>query len=261
MSDFWIMRSLSPLFFVLLALSLILLAVVSILLRKKEERTRALFLSAACWATLLIFIIYKIILSRDPEFNAATVSMGGFNWWGELPLQLCNINMLLIPIAALKRWRPLLSFGFFIAPLGALMALMMPALGFDGYSIFLPRMLGYFITHYLILIEGLALATLGLYRPRFRDLPMTAMTLIAIALLIFGINMLLRVTGLHPKANYFFSVETEGNFLLEIFYGWLPYPFLFLLPSVAILLVYASLITLGFAVAGRIRGKTKCEIS
>ena len=255
MSDFWIMRSCSPLFFALLALHLIILAAAGVLLRNKPERTRALVLSAACWATLLGFIVYKYFLSIDADYNVITAQMGGFNWWGELPLQLCNINMLLIPIAALKRWRPLLSFCFFVAPLGALMALLMPGNGFDGYSIFLPRMLGYFGTHYLILIEGLALAVFGLYRPRFRDLPLTAAALFTIALAVFGINMLLRVTGLHPRANYFFSVETEGNFLLEIFHRWLPYPFLFLLPSIPILLIYAGVITLGFSVADRIHEK------
>ena len=253
MSDFWIMRSMSPLFFVLLALSLIVLAAASVLLRGKDERAKARILSAVCWATLLGFFVYKYFLSIDPEFNEATASMGGFNWWGELPLQLCNINMLFIPVAALKRWRPLLSFCFFVAPLGALMALVMPGLGFDGYSIFLPRMIGYFGTHYLILIEGLALATLGLYRPRFRDLPLTAAALTVIALLVFGINMLLRATGLHPQANYFFSVETEGNFLLELFYSWIPIPFLYLLPGIVILIVYAAAVTLPFTLAGHRR--------
>ena len=71
------------------------------------------------------------------------------------------------------------------------------------------------------------------------------------------INVLLRWSGLHPKANYFFAMETEGNFILDIFYKWIPYPFLYLLPSVVILSVYMSLITAGFALADRIRGKDR----
>ena len=254
-SDFWIFRPFSPLFFVLMAFFLLLLIVSSLLLRKKSEQTRARVLACACWVTLLGFIAYKYALSVDAEYNVATAMKGGFNWWGELPLQLCNINMLLIPIAALKRWRPLLSFCFFIAPLGALMALVMPGIGFEAYPIWLPRMLGYFGTHFMIFIEGLAVATYGLYRPRFRDLPLTVVTLVVIALIVFGINMLLRATGLHPQANYFFSVETEGNPLLELFYSWLPYPFLFLLPSIGIVVVYAAVITAGFALADRLRAR------
>ena len=89
------------------------------------------------------------------------------------------------------------------------------------------------------------------------DRLLTMLALFVIALVVFGINMLLRATGLHPKANYFFSVETEGNPLLELFYSWLPWPFLFLLPSIVIVAVYAGVITAGFALADRLRGKKR----
>lgn len=249
MSDFWILRPFGPLFFVTLAVFLLILIAASLLVRGKSERTKALVISVACWVTLVGFFFYKYALSVDAEFNVATQDMGGFNWWGELPLQLCNINLLLIPIAALTGKRPLLSFCFFVGPLGALMALVMPSAGFAGYSVFLPRMLGYYGTHFVVLIAALALGTFGLYRPKLRDLPPMVLTLFVIALAVFGFDMLLRVTGLHPKANYFFAVETEGNPLLELFYRWIPVPFLFLLPSIAILALYAGLITLGFQLA------------
>ena len=148
-----------------------------------------------------------------------------------------------------------MCFSFFLGPLGALMALVMPGNGFDGYSLLLPRMLGYYGTHFMIVIEGLALVTFGLFRPRFRDLPRAVLAILLIALCVFGINMLLRWSGLHPKANYFFSVETEGNFLLEIFHSWIPYPFLYLLPAVGILVPYMLLVTLGFTLADRRKKK------
>ena len=250
------MEPFSPAFFLCFAVFLLVLIVASLLLRGKSERARQITLTVACAVTLLGFIAYKYALSVDAEFNVLTAEMGGFNWWGELPLQLCNINMLLIPVAVWTKKRPLLSFCFFVAPLGALMAIVMPGTGFSGYSLLLPRMLGYFGTHFMIFIEGLALVTFGLFRPRFRDIPMTMVTLFVIALVIFGFNMLLRATGLHPKANYFFSVETEGNFLLELFHSWLPWPFLFLLPSLVILGAYAAVITLGFELAEKLKAKT-----
>ncbi len=254
MSDFWILRPFNPVFLILFALFLLILTVSSLLLRKKSERTRAFVIAVACWVTLLGFFAYKYALSVDADFNVITASMGGFNWWGELPIQLCNINLLLIPIAVLTRKRPLLGFCFFVGPIGALMALVMPGNGFDGYSILLPRMLGYFGTHFVVLIAALAIGTFGLYRPRLRDLPLIVVTIFIVALIVFGINMLLRASGLHPKANYFFSVETEGNPLLELFYSWIPLPFLYLLPSIAILAAYAALVTLAFSVAERLAG-------
>ena len=243
-SEFWIMRPFSRVFFSSFALFLLLLIIASILLHKKSTEVRELVLIAACLVTLIGFILYKIALSRDQDFSRITAAMGGFNWWGELPLQLCNINMLMIPIAVWKKSRPLACFCFFLGPLGAFMALIMPGNGFDGYPIYLPRMLGYYGTHFMIVIEGLALVTFGLFRPNLRDLPRAVLAALLIAFAVFCFNLLLRWTGLHPKANYFFSVETEGNPLLEIFYSWIPYPFLYLLPSSVILGVYMLIITI-----------------
>lgn len=48
-------------------------------------------------------------------------------------------------------------------------------------------------------------------------------------------------------------METEGNFLLEIFHRWIPVPFLYLLPCTLILGVYMLLVTTPFAIADRLR--------
>ena len=252
--DFWIVSPLNRLFFITFAAFILLLVIASLLLRNKSEKVRETVLVVACIITLIGFFIYKYFLSIDSDYNVITANMGGFNWWGELPLHLCNINMILIPIAVLRKSRPLKCFCFFLAPLGAMMALLMPGNGFDGYSLLLPRMLGYYGTHFMIVIEGLALVCFGLYRPKFRDLPRAILAALIITFCTFLINLLLRWTGLHPKANYFFSVETEGNFLLDIFYSWIPVPFLYLIiPSVVILGTYMMLVTFPFELADRLR--------
>ena len=255
-SDFWILRPFNTLFWIMSGAVLLLLLLASLLLRKKSECVRKTVLVAACVLTAVGFFVYKVYLSLDAEYNVVYAAMGGFNWWGELPLHLCNINMLLIPVAVLTGSRPLKGFCFFVAPLGALMALLMPGTGFSGYSLLLPRMLGYHGTHCMVLLEGLALASFGLYRPRFRDLPGVVLMILAIAFGIFLIDMAIRLSGLNPKANYFFAVETEGNALLELFYRLIPFPFLYLLPCTGILVPYMLLITLPFAIADRKREKS-----
>ena len=254
-SDFWIIRPFNTIFNLVFAFFLLILILSSLLLKNKSEKTRERVLVGACVLTIIGFFVYKYYLSLDKDFSVLTASTGGFNWWGELPLQLCNINMILIPIAVLKKSRPLKSFCFFLGPLGALMALVMPGTGFNGYSLLLPRMLGYYGTHFMVFIEGLAIVTFGFYRPAFRDLPRTLLTALLVSFCVFLFNMLLRWTSLHPNANYFFSVETEGNIILELFYGWIPVAFLYLIPSLLILVPYMLLITSGFALADRIREK------
>lgn len=256
----WIMRPFNGLFFGCFAVAILILVVATLILRRKDERVRRRVIVVASLLTLVGFFVYKGFLSVDKEFDALNHAMGGFNWWGELPLQLCNINMILIPIAVLSNKRPLLSFCFFVGPLGAMMALFVPGTGFDGYSLLLPRMLGYYGTHFAVVIGGLALVTFGLYKPRLRDLPLTIVALIAIAFIIFCLNLLMRVTGLYPKANYFYTIESEGNALLSLFYGWLPVPFIYLLlPASAILVTYMLLVMLVLNGAERIKRKIRPE--
>ena len=254
-ADRWVMRPFNPLFCAVFAAFILALVAASLLVRGKDERVKGRVLVCASLLTLVGFFVYKGFLSVDREYDALTRAMGGFNWWGELPLQLCNINMILIPVAVLRKKRALMSFCFFVGPLGAMMALAMPGVGFDGYSLLLPRMLGYFGTHFAIVIEAVALVTFGLYRPRFRDLPLTVLTILAVALAVFGVNVLLRATGLHPKANYFFSMETEGNPLLDLFHSWIPLPFLYLLPGVGLLMVYMAVVMLILKAVERLGGR------
>ena len=68
-------------------------------------------------------------------------------------------------------------------------------------------------------------------------------------------NMLLRLTGLHPKANYFLTVETEGNPVMELFHSWLPLPFVYVLPCTGILGAYMALVTAVLTWVERLRSR------
>ncbi len=254
-SEFFIMRPFNRLFCFSGAFFLFLLVSAARLLRDKSMKTKQTVLVSACAVTFTGFFLYNYCMSLDEQYAVVNAAMGGFDWWGELPLHLCNVNMMLIPVSVITRNRPLMNFCFFTAPLGAFMALAMPGVCFDGYSILMPRMLGYYGTHFMIVIEGLALAAFGFCRPRFRDMPRTVLAVFAVGAVIFLIDLFLRASGLFAHANYFYMMETEGNFLLEIFHGWLPVPFLYLLPAIPILIIYMTLVTLPFEITDRLTKK------
>ena len=248
MTKYMIIVPFNAAFFICFAAFAALLVGSAVLLRKKDVRVRGRVLAVVMLANFLLFWYYKIALSLDAPYSeiCAAAGKGGFSWWEELPFHLCNVNMMLIPAAALTRWRPLCSFCFFLAPLGAFMALIMPAVGFSGYSLFLPRMLGYYITHLLIMAGGIDLAAYGLYRPRFRDFPFTILTAMSVAFVGFVISEAFRYAHLSDHVNYFFAVESEGNPILSLFYRIIPLPYLYLIPCSLILLPYMFLVTGGF---------------
>ena len=90
----------------------------AVIFRKKSEKTRRTAVISIYLFGLLLFIVYKIFLARDTAYSeiCAAAGKGEFSWWLELPLQLCNINLLMIPVAVLTMKRPLLSFAFFVGP-------------------------------------------------------------------------------------------------------------------------------------------------
>ncbi len=248
-----IMNPFNGVFFACAAFFICLLVLSTIWARKQSEATKTRVFVIVCLISFASFFVYKYFLSIDVEYDqVAYAEMGGFNWWGELPLHACNINMLLIPLAVLLNITPLKGFGFFVGTLGAGFAIAIPAVGFSGYSILLPRMIGFYFTHFMIVIEAIALVTWGFYKPKFRDIPYILLMVVGIALIIFVIVTVIRKTGLNPHANYFYLMETEGNALLDIFYKWIPMPFFYLLPALGILLVYMLIVTTPFAIFGKI---------
>ncbi len=247
MENFAIMEPFNLTFFIVTALFALILIGGTLVMRKKSDRAKRIVIASAAIVTLIGFIVYKYFLSLDAAYDKMTVvTTGGFNWWGELPLHLCNINMLLIPVAVLLNLQLLMSFCFFVGSICAALAIIMPGLGFDHYSIFLPRMLGYFGTHFMVVIMAIAIVSFGLYRPKFKDLLKTCGVITLITFCVFLIDLLLIYTGLYPNANYFYAMRPIGNPLLELFHGWIPLPFLYLIPCLLILVPYMALVTTGF---------------
>ncbi|MBO4235524.1 MAG: YwaF family protein [Firmicutes bacterium] len=237
------MKPFSPMFIALFILGILLLWVLTKVMKNATDGAKRAVYIIICLLTVAGFFAYKYYLSMDTEFNIVASKFGGFNWWQELPLHLCNIHMILMPIAVATNKRSLLSFSFFVAPLGALMALLMPTLGFSGYSILIPRILGFYGTHVMVIVEALALYTLGFYKPEYKDIPQAALITTIVATVVFGINLVLKFLKLCPNPNYFFLMQTEGNPILELFYKYIPYPFLYALPCLIILAVYMLIVT------------------
>lgn len=237
----------------LLACAVAAVVIIRIILRKANESTRKWTVIAICGLNIIAFFIYKAALSADTEFlDAAGITQ--FNWFNELPIQLCNINMFLIPIGLITGKRGLLGFSFFVAPLGALMAVFFPEPAFTGFPLTIPRIMGFYGTHLLILVCALSLATLGLYRPRLKDFPQILITFIILSVVMHGVNLILRAT-VCPFANYFFTFHADIS-ILNLFWSWIPVPLLYLLPGLAILLAYMGLVSLFFVIPDAIRKKS-----
>lgn len=207
--------------------------IVALIFRKKDESQKRKFVGWLYFLVFIYFFVYKYQLSIDKPYSLiqAEAGNGGFSWWSELPLNLCNITLIITPIAMLTDNRLLKSFMFYISPVGALLALLMPSPGFGGYSILLPRVAGFYITHFFAFIAGPMICAMKLYRPVYKDVLKCFLTFVLIACIVFGINVALRKTSINPYSNYFFLMFTDGNPILEMLYSLIPIQGLYLLPA------------------------------
>ena len=262
LSDFFVITPFNVPFFVIIALTAALGFFLIFFNRNKDERTRRRVVVILYSLTVLLFFVYKFALSLDKPYSELRVDagLGAFNFWDELPLNLCNINMILIVIGVLTKSRTILSFNFFFGTLGALFPIFMPVVGFTGYGFFMPRVFGYYVTHLIILLELPLLAGLKLYRPKFRDILPTVGVMAGITALMTGVNFLLRGTGLSEAANYFYTVNPSENPLLELFYKWIPCPGLYVLPCALIAVPYMLIVTAQFELSDRRKAKNEKSV-
>lgn len=243
-----IIKAFNVVFFGLILFLAQIIVLLWFICRNKSTKFRKILIIVLSIANIIFFFVYKYFLSQDQEFLIIN-DIDKFNWWNELPLQLCNINMFIIPLSLILNKKFLMGFSFFLAPLGALLSFMFPEPAFTGYSLFLMRNIGFYLTHGMIIVLGISLCTLGFFKSNFRILPAIALTLLALACLMHGVNVLLRAT-VCPYANYFFTYPADIS-LLALFYRWIPVPLLYLLPGLVILAVYTSGVTLPFVLRKR----------
>lgn len=249
-----IIRPFNVVYCIFMMILLLSTALVCFLLRKSSTSKKKWFIVILCTFNVILFFVYKTALSLDGEFLAIS-DIKKFNWFNELPLQLCNINMFLIPIGVLTNKRSIMGFSFFLAPLGALMAFLFPEPAFVGYSLLLPRMLGYYFTHAFIFIAGISLAALGFYRPKFSDFGGITITFLTVSASAHAVNTLLRLS-LCKYANYFYTYGADIS-ILNLFWKWIPVPYIYELPSLVIMFSYMGSVTFFFWLSDR--KKRRCE--
>jgi len=159
-----------------------------------------------------------------------------------LPLQLCGINMFLYPLCFSFRHRGVnvkhIAFGYmyFVGSAGALLGALMPPGPNDiiGQSIFVYNSISYFVRHNLIFIIPVMLIALGYYKPKAKDMPIAAATLIGLATVMHVINVTFSAIGGY-LVNYFYT-RFADNVILEIFWNIIPIELVYSYSLVVILI-------------------------
>ncbi|MEG2232259.1 MAG: YwaF family protein [Lachnospiraceae bacterium] len=153
-----------------------------------------------------------------------------------MPLHLCYLCMVLMPIALKLNHRILFAICYLLSPLAGLLALLFPDPVYIGRGYFEPTYFLFLLMHCSFVIMGIGIATSGIYTPRYADLPKTLGLSIMGICVVHGINnIFLYVFGQNP--NYMYTVSTDRNPGLDFFYNILPVPLLYLVFPILIAVV------------------------
>ncbi len=176
-------RSFSPEHFLLLS---VFAGLVLILARRHGARGSFAALRRLALALPCIFIIKFAAFALLEFFVEPQMSLAD-----RLPLHLCAMNALVMPLAVFKRNKLLLNYVYAVALPAAVFAMLTPAMSYYGGYFFLSwQVLLFYIDHALMALVAVLCVKTGLVRPDFRELlPVTGL-LASYAAFIFILNKL-----------------------------------------------------------------------
>jgi uncharacterized membrane protein YwaF len=164
-----------------------------------------------------------------------------------LPLELCNINIIVTFVALLINKKTLNSYLYFNALIGALLSLLVfPDCHMitNGNTLFHYMFFDYWFIHTQLVTVPIVMLACGWYRPRIRQVPLMLIATVGIYFFIFMMTLLLRHFESFKTANYMYSMYHNNLPILKNLYEVIPVPFVYSLPlivPIGILFVLMSL--------------------
>lgn len=192
--------------------------------------------------------VQTIILGILSFSGIIAVSYDFFAWGSPfqyLPLHLCSLNAMVLPIAVFTRNKTLCNL-LLLWSLGALMALVINTVMAEA-TLFSPAFCVYYFPHVLEFGIPILLFKLGLVKKDVKCILSTlGITLCVYTLIHFAnVNLnayfiaeqVLNPAGELVQVNYMYSLWPE-NPLLELFWSWNPNVYWYMMPVVGIVVIY-----------------------
>lgn len=239
-----IIEPFNAVYFLFIGTVFLLVSIMTACISKKDFEGRKKAMTFFTSAVALLLLFYKFSYRLDSEFiHDYPNYWGEYTIFNELPFNPCNTVLLLFPIALWKKNSWLLSYCFYMGITSTLIAICMPQQGYAGYSIFKWHTFGFFLLHSLGVIIPVCVVVLGLYLPKYRDILKMVFVLLICTGFSFILSLVLRKTGLCSFANYSFTMDPEGNPLLEFLYSLIPVQGLYMIGTLPILCPACALVT------------------
>jgi len=163
-------------------------------------RHRQVVFMVACWIPL--FFVTARVLWRAFGLNGYTGHLQLSTTLQGLPLNMCGVASLILPIVAMKRERvPLVvSFAYFFSMPGAIVTLVLGNAA--PKSMLDPEYWIYFVPHSLYVVVPVAMAVTGFLRPRIKDIPWVILLVAALITVAHLLNLAINAAFGPLTVNY-----------------------------------------------------------
>ena len=217
------------------------------LIRKRSEKTQRLVLGILSFSGIAA-VIYNLLRWGTPlEY---------------LPLHLCSINAILLPIALFTKNKTIGNM-IVLWCLGALAAVLMNFYAESASDLFTARFLFFYLPHVLEFGIPIIAFKLGIIKLDYKTIPKTLILTAAIYTAVHFINVGLieyttkfNVTDTYGNPlhiNYMYSMQHEGFPLLSTFWNLIPHSYFYMLLVFPIIFVYLAIVYLPQIISATIR--------
>lgn len=208
------------------------------LIRKRSEKTQRLVLGILSFSGIAA-VIYNLLRWGTPlEY---------------LPLHLCSINAILLPIALFTKNKTIGNM-IVLWCLGALAAVLMNFYAESASDLFTARFLFFYLPHVLEFGIPIIAFKLGIIKLDYKTIPKTLILTAAIYTAVHFINVGLieyttkfNVTDTYGNPlhiNYMYSMQHEDFPLLSTFWNLIPHSYFYMLLVFPIIFVYLAIVYL-----------------
>jgi len=219
------------------------IALYFILRNMPQEKKRRILLGTGIFL-MVMFYVQRYFMLTDPRF----MEMYGSGWDTKivnlLPFHLCYASLVLFIAGLALNKKALQTFCFFVSPVGATMALLVPDVYALDVSIFEPAVLMFYLSHGALAAIYWNIGFQGFAEISWKGAAKAVAIAGVLYIVMFGVNVIGQSCGI-DSMNYCYSYGPEGNALLEIFWSWIPVPGLYLfIPCIVISLVWTTFVNL-----------------
>ena len=190
--------------------------------KSKSSKFKKMTVYALCFIDVLTFAIYKYIHFTE-----------GMHIANLLPLHLCSIGIVLIPMALYFSNDNIMDFNFYIVVPGALAAILIPS-SENVAALLSIKTITFFIFHAINAMLPLLIEQFGFYEsnPSIKKGIKLSVQSILLIYSMHGFNIVLgRFTNI--EVNYFYTIARYAvttNVAFRYLYGLIPYNVLYIIP-------------------------------